>query len=83
VASGEWRVASGEWRVASGEWRVASGKRRGIRHFADFVRNDVVFFDAKSLELWDLADMGRGSAAALRGNGGRFFLVDGILHRVR
>jgi hypothetical protein len=31
------------------------------------------FFDAKSLEIWDLADMGRGSAAALRGNGGRFF----------
>ena len=53
-------MASGEWRVASGEWR---GKRRGIAHYADFVRNDGFFCGVRELDIWDFADMGRGAAA--------------------
>ncbi len=57
-------MASGEWRVASGEWR---GKRRGIAHYADFVRNDGFFCGVRELDIWDFADMGRGAAAHIRG----------------
>jgi hypothetical protein len=65
------RAEMRKWRVASGEWRV--GREEGFVTSRTAFGMTVVYFDAKSGEIWDFADMGRSSAAALRGNGGRFF----------